>query len=199
MSPRRKHDRLPHYGFSCTCGGRKAFYAKSCGPCRGQLRHGLSLTVEYRVWQTMRHRCTQDTSPAWEDYGGRGITVCARWLDSPANFIADMGPRPRGHELDRKENDGGYWCGHCEECRALGRPANCWWVTRSVNDRNRRSTVYVEYQGEQRVLLELAELFGIPMDTLKWRLKAGQDLETALTTPVRAKASIRQGSKKGAA
>lgn len=185
----------PGHPYHCpTCGGIKGFYAKGCAGCLGRLRHGLSRTPEYRVWQTMRHRCTQDTSPAWADYGGRGITICARWLNSPAQFLADMGQRPCGQELDRKENDGGYWCGHCDECRALGRPANCWWVTRSVNDRNRRSTIYVEYRGEQRVLIELAELFRIPMDTLKWRLKVGIDIESALTTPVRHKASKRQGT-----
>lgn len=184
MKKRQKHERQPHFGYVCACGGYKAFYAKTCAACKGHLRHGLSFTPEYRAWQTMRHRCTEQTSPAWADYGGRGITVCARWLNSPANFLADMGPRPRGFELDRKENDGGYWCGFCDECKSLGRPANCRWVTRSINDRNRRSNVVVEFRGEKRVLVELAETFGMRPDTLANRLKEGWDIEIALTQPV---------------
>jgi hypothetical protein len=152
----------------------------------GKLRHGLSYTPEYRAWQTMRHRCTERTSPAWADYGGRGITICARWLNSPANFLADVGPRPsKRHEIDRRDNGGGYWCGHCTECRALGREANCRWVTRSTNNRNRRSNRHLVYRGETAVLRELAETFSLAETTLRDRLDAGWDIERALTTPAK--------------
>jgi hypothetical protein len=135
----------------------------------------------------MRHRCLERTNPAWDDYGGRGITICARWVNSPANFLSDVGPRPRGHEIDRRDNNGGYWCGKCDECIALGRPANCRWVTRKVNDRNRRGNRMVPYKGEERVVTELAETFGLRPDTLRERLAAGWDLEMALTQPARPK------------
>ena len=58
----------------------------------GKPTHGLSYLPEYRVWQTMRLRCLDPDHPAFEDYGGRGITVCDRWRDSPQNFLDDMGP-----------------------------------------------------------------------------------------------------------
>jgi len=133
----------------------------------------------------MRNRCTSPNSPAWEDYGGRGITVCDRWLNSPANFIADMGPRPHGYELDRIDNDGPY------------SPENCRWTTRRINDRNRRSNVYLEAFGERKTKVEWCEQFGIATDTLSLRIsKQGLSVEEALTRPIKEKRSARQAAKK---
>lgn len=143
----------------------------------GQYIHGLSYTPEYRAWQTMRLRCTVPTNPAYADYGGRGITVCERWIESPANFIADMGSKPSpAHELDRKDNDKGY------------SPENCRWVTRTVNDRNRRSNVMIEFRGETRAMVEWCEMLNIPQDTARYRMKNGWSIEDSLTKPVRDKA-----------
>lgn len=72
-------------------------------------------------------RCTNERNPAYKNYGGRGITVCKRWLKFE-NFLADMGLRPRGLTLDRKDNDRGY-------CKS-----NCRWTTWSVQQNNRRNT-----------------------------------------------------------
>jgi hypothetical protein len=184
------------------CGGKKrdgrSLACKACHTPVHPEKHGLSYTPEYRAWQTMRHRCTVPTNPRWEDYGGRGITICAGWLDSPAGFLADVGPRPsKNHELDRRDNNGGYWCGHCAECVSLAHPANCRWVTRKVNDRNRRNNSFVEYRGRKMVQAELLEQFGAPDITparFRSRLVAGWELERALTTPG-AKSSSRPSSK----
>ncbi|MBY0239683.1 MAG: hypothetical protein K2X55_10250 [Burkholderiaceae bacterium] len=144
----------------------------------GKPIHGLSGLPEYRCWQTMRLRCMEPTNPAYENYGGRGIAVCERWLQSPANFIADMGPKPSpAHELDREDNDKGY------------SPENCRWVTRKVNDRNRRSNRMVEYLGETHALAHWCERFGIRRDTAKKRLDAGWTPEESFTIPARAKAA----------
>lgn len=146
-------------------------------PRFGKRIHGLSRTPEYRAWQTMRLRCTVPTNQAYGNYGGRGITVCERWLESPANFIADMGPKPSPkHELDRIDNNKGY------------SPENCRWATRSVNDRNRRSNVLIEFRGETRALVEWCEMLNIPQDTARFRMKNGWSIEDALTRPVRDKA-----------
>lgn len=135
-------------------------------------KHGLSYVPEYRAWQQMRLRCTDPKHAAWPSYGGRGITVCERWLDDPAAFIADVGPKPSPkHEIDRIDNDRGY------------EPGNVRWATRSQNGRNRRSSRILEYRGERRALVEWCELLNLPTDTVSKRLAAGWSVEKALSSP----------------
>lgn len=152
----------------------------------GTPKHGLSLTPEYRAWQQLRLRCTDPKHRAWKDYGGRGITVCARWFESVEVFVADMGPKPTAaHELGRIDNSRGY------------EPGNCRWSTRSENSRNRRSSRLLAYRGETRALVAWCELLGLPRDTVRKRLEAGWSVAESLETPVRAKAP--NGSRTGAA
>ncbi len=82
-------------------------------------------TSEYQTWGGFRNRCYNPNNPAYKDYGARGISVCARW-DRFENFLEDMGKRPKGLALDRRDNDGDY------------SPDNCRWATVLVNNRNRR-------------------------------------------------------------
>lgn len=80
----------------------------------------------YVSWQSMKTRCYDPNFRNFSYYGGRGIKVCKRWLNSFENFLADMGPRPPGTTLDRINNDGDY------------KPSNCQWVTRKEQASNRR-------------------------------------------------------------
>lgn len=88
---------------------------------------GGTRTSTHAIWTNMVQRCTNPRNPAWDDYGGRGITVCDRWRHDFAAFLADMGERPEGLTLDRIDNDRGY------------SPDNCRWTTWTVQRRNQRA------------------------------------------------------------
>lgn len=88
--------------------------------------HGQSKRTEYVAWRNMKQRCSNPKSPIYRYYGGRGIRVCEQWAGDYEAFIADMGPCPSGHTLDRIDTDGHY------------EPQNCRWATRSVQQRNKR-------------------------------------------------------------
>lgn len=152
-------------GASCGC-RTKEFISKA------KTTHGLTGHAAHAVWHSMKQRCTDPNHPAWKNYGGRGITVCERWLHSFENFWADMGPTYQpGLDLDRANNDLGY------------SPENCRWVTRSANCRNKRRARTITINGETIHLKELAEQTGIGYTTLLYRLDHGCPLERLTCDP----------------
>lgn len=88
--------------------------------------HGYEGTPTYNSWRSMKQRCLNKNSPDYKHYGGRGITVCERWMDFK-NFLDDMGKRPKGMSLDRIDNDGNY------------EPSNCKWSNMKEQSNNRRT------------------------------------------------------------
>lgn len=137
----------------------------NCGCKTPELRskasqtHGMSKHKAFAVWRSMVDRCTLPTHQAWKNYGGRGITVCERWQKSFQNFWADMGPTyQEGLTIDRKRNNEGY------------SPENCRWVTPKTQSRNQRRNREIDTPAGRMLVCEAAELSGIGVTTLLYRL-----------------------------
>jgi hypothetical protein len=124
----------------------------------------------YKSWLAMKARCAPGHQQ-YKDYGGRGITICKRWLKFE-NFLADMGERPAGMSLDRKNNDGPYT------------KRNCKWSTRSEQARNSSVTKYLtRSDGVTLSMEDWSRKLGLARYGLYDRLQAGWPLEKALSTP----------------
>ena len=169
----------------CDCGVEKLMEfsaltkgTKSCGCSRWQMistanrTHGMTKHPAYQVWKCMRQRCTIPTHRAWKNYGGRGIRVCAEWLESFENFWRDMGESfAVGLELDRKDNNGDY------------SPENCRWVTARENTRNKRSCVYIRTPYGPMRVWDAVEASGLKKSTLFYRQATGVPAEKMFDPP----------------
>jgi len=122
--------------------------------------HGLSRHALYSVWNNMMARCYSPKYVKFQNYGGRGITVCERW-HSIANFVEDMGERPPGTTLDRIDNDGNY------------RPDNCRWADRVTQNNNRRGNLKIVVGDKLMSTREIVTQYGIPYYVLTDRLRDG--------------------------
>lgn len=137
---------------SCGCRLREVNHS----PAKGT--HLQSYTPEHKVWDSMLQRCLNPASQCYASYGGRGITVCDRWLKFE-NFIQDMGKRPSAnHSIERVCNNEGY------------NPDNCKWATRSEQARNRRSSRFIAHEGQTKTLIEWSEVLQVPYEALRQRL-----------------------------
>lgn len=142
-------------------------------PVHGHASTGKK-SATYIAWESMRSRCNYSRGPTYRHYGGRGITVCARW-SSFANFLADMGERPDWMTLDRIDNDGPY------------SPENCRWTTRKVQAQNRRTAHLVTFRARTQTLMEWCEEFGLTYNTVVYRLRRGWPPERAFSRPIQAR------------
>ena len=158
---------------ACSCGGEHKVTShnltcgdvRTCGCLSRKLaaekitRHGRHNTPAYNSWRGMKDRCTNPKHSAYARYGGRGITVCDRWLESFENFYADMGDRPEGLTLDRIDNDGPY------------SPNNCRWASRKEQSWNSSAVRLLDREGDARSISSWAESCGVNIATMLWRLK----------------------------
>jgi hypothetical protein len=138
------------------------------------VKHGMYGTSEYWSWALMKKRCYNAKWEGFARYGGRGIKVCERWLNSFANFYSDLGPKPDPrYTLHRFDNDADY------------EPSNCCWATPTEQANNRINNRLVDYRGRRLSLREAIRLAGdlVPKDTVWRRLKRGWDLVKAVETP----------------
>lgn len=171
----------------CDCGNEKSVdgsslrrgSTKSCG-CMGMemlslgpkiaKKHGHTIfrSRTYQAWNSMKQRCYNPRNDRYYDYGGRGIKVCDRWRNSFEAFLQDMGERPHGKSIDRKDFNGDY------------NPENCRWATAKEQQNNMRSNVRIEWLGEIRTISQWAECNGIKRGTLSTRIRRGWSIADAL-------------------
>lgn len=171
----------------CSCGNSatvrgaslRSGRSKSCGCLKKEIAsvtfkrvkttHGKSGSEIYEVWKGIIKRCKNKNKKDFNNYGGRGITVCDRWLDFD-NFYSDMGEKPEGMSIDRINNDGNY------------EPQNCRWATRSEQSRNKRNNRWFTLNGKTMTLADWADSIGISHSSLSERLEKYTE-EEALTMP----------------
>lgn len=148
---------------------------KSCGCLRKKARkHGLSATKLYGVWLGMKVRCYNPRTPGYKNYGGRGITVCDRWINSFENFVLDMGEPPSDkYSIERKNNSLGYT------------PKNCVWATRYEQNNNKRNNRALIYQKERLNITQWCQTLGLNKNTIFARIRRHWSTKKALSTPVR--------------
>lgn len=164
----------PSYRCRCECGREtvvmryqlRSGSVASCGCLRRETSarqgrantvHGMRYSPEYRSWTSMKKRCLNKNCEDWPRYGGRGITVCHRWMTFQ-NFLADMGPRPTGMTIDRIDVDGNY------------EPGNCRWAANLVQGANRRNTKWITHDGVTDSTRGWARRIGISQPGLVYRL-----------------------------
>ena len=183
----------------CECGNKssilpfdlKSGKTKMCKDCsyaarKGVLRpevstHYMADTPTQQVWTDMKRRCLNPSRRGYENYGGRGIKVCSRWLHGEDGksgfhcFFEDMKERPsKDHQLDRINNDGDYT------------PENCQWVEKSAQNYNKQNTFRFIVFGEEMTLIEAELKFGINRNTLRQRLTTHKmNPEKAVTMPLK--------------
>lgn len=125
----------------------------------------------YQSWSDMKQRCLNPRLPCYHNYGGRGITICARWLESFQNFFDDMGEKPEGKTLERINNNGNY------------EPSNCKWATRAEQRRNCRDTRMITINGRTQTIKDWAKELGFSDDVLAYRIDANWPKSEWLSKP----------------
>lgn len=174
----------------CDCGaeltvhayGLKSGATQSCGCLQKEeiqkqgwknKRHGLTESKTYLSWISMRKRCEYKKGNRWKLYGGRGVKVCRRWLKFE-NFLEDMGERPAGLTLERKDNNGDY----CQK--------NCMWASQKEQQNNRRNNRRLEVGGVTLTLAQWSAKTGISGSVITSRISRGWTIEQAVTQRPRA-------------
>lgn len=182
IAPDEKRDCNGNWFWLCKCdcgntavvhGHKLGRKTNSCGCLRREntramkTKHGAMAGVHngsakpgklYQLWKGMKQRCLNPKCPCYHRYGGRGITICERWLDFAA-FRDDMIPTYKpGLTLDRINNDGPY------------EPANCRWATQLQQSRNKRTNMRITHNGRTMTLSEWAAETGIGWGTIRQRI-----------------------------
>ena len=176
------HGQFVMWECECECGESKTVRAyaltsghtKSCGCLHKEVTrekkttHGMHGTPAYISWNAMLGRCFNKNNPAYERYGGRGITVCGSWAKSFEHFHDDMGDRLEGMSIDRIDNNGDYEL------------SNCKWSTREEQQNNMSTNILLSYSGKTLTLSQWSRELGVPRRLLSRRYEKGWSAEEIL-------------------
>lgn len=171
--------------FRCDCGNEKMINiwnveyekVKSCGclfrECPNHTKHGGKGTRLYKIWKSMRERCSTPSQNRYKNYGGRGIKVCEEWDDF--NVFREWA-LSHGYSdeltVDRIDVNGNY------------EPLNCRWITPKEQANNKTNNRYITFNGITKTMTQWAEEKGMKASTLWARLDNGWSIERALNTPI---------------
>lgn len=151
---------------------------KSCGcynseqSSKRSFKDGRAGTSEFYIYNAMRQRCLNTKNRNYKYYGGRGIKISSDWLVDFSNFLVDMGKRPsKNHSIERIDNNGDY----CKE--------NCKWATIKEQGNNKRTTRFIEFNGERLTISQWSERTSLSCDLLSSRILRNWPTELLLTTP----------------
>lgn len=159
--------------FKCDCGNEKVIFSAhvksentvSCGCLQKErkiaasTKHGACKTKTYKIWTGIKARCTNPNRENYNRYGGSGIKICDRWNASFDNFLKDMGECPSNlHSIERIDPNKNYT------------KNNCKWELLSKQNRNKKNSLLVEFNGEKRPLIEWCEMLGMKYSTIFQRL-----------------------------
>lgn len=162
-----KKYRLKHCGLDCP---------SARGFIHGECKKDAVKSSEYNTWINIKNRCYYKKHNRYHNYGGRGIIVCNRWLNSFKFFLQDMGEKPTPkHSIDRIDVNGNY------------EPSNCSWATPQEQGANTTTNVNITCNGETKCLAEWSRVLKMGEMTLKRRLRNGWSIRDAITIPVRKK------------
>jgi hypothetical protein len=128
-------------------------------------KHGLAMLStgikhpDYSIWTKLKHRCLNPNDKSYKHYGGRGIKICDRWINSFENFINDLGWRPsKNYSLERIDYNKDY-------C-----PENCKWILKSEQSKNCRRVKLIDYDNQKYCLTDLCKKLGLSYSTMRHRV-----------------------------
>lgn len=165
----------------CSCGtivkviSQRIGKRKSCGCLilenlvKRTTKHGLYKSREYAIYHAMIDRCYNEKRNGYIYYGGKGVKVCDRWLESFENFYADMGDRPSNkHSIDRIAVKGNY------------EPNNCKWSTMKEQNENTTRSIRYKINGVDKTINELTKIYNLTWPQVRYRIKLGVPLDIKL-------------------
>lgn len=175
----------------CDCGNLITITAsdtrgkRNCGCRYGNTKYIKLNRKLYTTWRSMKNRCFWVDCPNYNDYGGRGITVCVGMKDFETYQKVVGEPPSKKHSVDRIDNNMHYSCGECSECIKNGWGNNVKWSTRKEQNSNKRNNIFVQIDNVIFTLKEACKIKNLPYKQIHERIvRGGWDINVAINTPI---------------